>query len=123
METGLRLGYLGAVRPKGRIRQATPTATAPHSYSTDFRPNAYVGSGRWQDVFRTMDDYEVPSWAALAISVSLGYAQVASRFACATLATARGPRELAPMFAMIPCPRDLGRLETGVLLLRYRIHA
>ncbi len=34
METGLWQGYLGTVRRKGRDRQAEPTATAPHPYST-----------------------------------------------------------------------------------------
>jgi hypothetical protein len=34
VETGLRHGYLGTVRRKGRIGQAKPTATAPHLYST-----------------------------------------------------------------------------------------
>ena len=34
METGLRQGYLGTVRRKGRIGHAKPTATAPHLYST-----------------------------------------------------------------------------------------
>lgn len=35
METGLRQGYLGTVRRKGRIGHAKPTATAPHLYSTE----------------------------------------------------------------------------------------
>lgn len=34
VETELRPGYLGIVIRKGRIRQAKPTATAPHLYST-----------------------------------------------------------------------------------------
>ena len=45
---GVWFGYLGTVKRKGRIRQAKPTATAPHLYSTDSGR-----SGRTENVGKT----------------------------------------------------------------------